>query len=151
MENLIQLRNYYISTFNKRILIFEKNKILVDNYYLLFFMNLVYPLGFKYILKNLNINYVYELDNLIFFEDNNKQLNIGSIIIDVTVNNEYDNFNILDILKKYSLNMPIYIFAKLENINLKDSIRINILKFGKIITKEYILEDIKFKKIIELL
>ena len=37
MENLIQLRNYYISTFNKRILIFEKNKILVDNYYLLFF------------------------------------------------------------------------------------------------------------------
>jgi hypothetical protein len=153
MELLVNIRNKYVNIFKKKIILYEKNNELLDNYYILFFSNLLYHFSFKHLLKIFMINYVYMVEDLIFYEDNkkNKRPLISSIILDVTIKKNDKNINILTKFKRYSLNIPIYILAKLENIDYQDLIIIKLLVFGKNIEKEFIIEDIKFKNICDLL
>jgi len=166
---LIYLREKYINLFKKKILLLEKNNEIIDNKILLFFCNKLYYLNFKYIIKLLKINMIYEIDNLIFYDENKNFMNIYSSIVildckliinnNLSANNilNYDNeaeelfFNITDNIKKYSFNIPIFIIVKLENIDIKSNIKINVLSRSQIKIKEYDINDILYKKLYEIL
>jgi hypothetical protein len=154
-KNIITLREKFINLFQKKILLLEKNKQLIDNKIIIFFVNRFYNFGLNYIFKYNNINVVYKIDNLIFYDENKiKKLYVNGIIIDSTIykeNNKLTSIDFLNVLKKYSLNIPISIIIKLEKIDLYDVIKIKFLKNGVIKTKKFIFKNIINMKLYELL
>jgi len=71
----VWLRNLYISIFKKKILLIEKNNIVINNYKLLFLTNYI---NLKYLLRVNKYNIIYELDNLIFYDEHKTNINTKS-------------------------------------------------------------------------
>jgi len=150
---LIYLRDKYINIFKKKILLLEKDNEILDNNILLFFINKLYHWYLKHYIKLNKINIVYELDNLIFYDENKLHQNIHSFILILNCCFIYNN-EIVDItnnINRYSFNVPIFIIMKLENINIKSILKINVLAKYTIKTQEYKLDDILYKKLHEIL
>jgi hypothetical protein len=147
----IYLREKYLNIIKKKILLIEKNNKLIDNNLIIFSINRLYNFNLKHLLKYYNYNIVYELDNLIFYDENiiNK-LTIQSIIINVSHSNDESENNITETIKKYSLNIPIYIIVKLEKFNIKSFLIFKFLSKGGTITKKYKINDILNKRLCEL-
>lgn len=155
-KNIIILRETFIALFQKKILILEKNKQLCDNKIILFIVNCLYNVGLIYILKYNNINIVYKIDNLIFYDENkkNKKLHVNGIITESTIckeNNILIDIDFFSIIKKYPLNIPIYILIRLENISRFDVVKIKFINFGIIKTNIFIFNNIKNNRLYELL
>jgi len=148
----ILLREKYLNAVKKKILLLEKNNKIVDNKILILNINYLYHFNLKHLLKYTNYNIVYEIDNLIFYDENikNKPM-IGAIIMSVTLYNNEDITDITDNIKKYSLNMPFYIIVNLEKININLSLVFNFLYKCCIKTKKYKINDILNKRLYELL
>jgi hypothetical protein len=152
MNTIVYLRNSYVSIFKKKVILFEKDNNIINNFHKRLLYNALYYLNFKNTLKSYKINYIYECDDLIFYENNKpKKYKIGSIITDVIIKTQYENIDITENFKKYSLNIPMYIFILLEKLNSDDEIIITSLVFGKKKEKEYKLNDVKYKTIYDLL
>ena len=150
---LIYLRDKYINIFKKKILLLEKDNEILDNKILLFFTNKLYHWYLKHYIKLNKINSVYELDNLIFYDENKIHQNIHSPILILNCCLIYNN-EIVDItnnITRYSFNVPIYIIIKLENINIESIFKINMLAKYTIKTQEYKLDEILYKKLYEIL
>lgn len=148
------MRNTYINLFKKNILLLEKDNIILDNKYMLSLIDKLYMINLKYLLENEKINVVYKLDDLIFYDNYDKtdNLKVSSVILDVVliVNNEL-YINVLDNIKMYSLQVPIFIIRHLEKYGFNDKIKITVLKsFSKKIL-EYNVIDILDKKLYEIL
>jgi hypothetical protein len=154
-KNIITFREIFINFFQKKILLLEKNKQLIDNKITIFVVNCFYNFGLNYIFKYNNINIVYKIDNLIFYDENKKKkLYVNGIIIDSTIhkeNNDLKSIDFLNVIKNYSLNMPINIIIKLEKIDLYDVLKIKFLKCGIIKTNKFIFKNITNMKLYELL
>ena len=160
---LINCREWFINTFRKKILLIEKNKIIIDNKIVIFIINISYCGLIKYLLKYNQINIVYEVDELIFYEEykiNSIKINLilqNIILIDDTDNNKitqiYHNkeISILDKLNKYNKNVPVFIFMKLENIKETSKIKLFLNKNKKTIIIEHLLKDIMYKKLFQIL
>lgn len=151
---LINCREWFINTFKKKILLIEKNKKIIDNKIIIFIINISYCFLIKYIFKYNQINIVYEVDELIFYEEyklNNIKINLilqNIILIDDTSNKE---ISILDKLNKYNKNVPVFIFMKLENIKETNKIKLFLNKNKNIIIIEHLLKDIMYKKLFQIL
>jgi len=171
---VVCLRNLYISIFKKKILLIEKNNIVINNYKLLFLTNYI---NLKYLLRVNKYNIIYELDNLIFYDEHktNNKLNITSIIILTTISTNYittyiktndiktndiktnditNNYITTDItkkIKKYTMNVPLFVIIKLEKLDIDNIINFKVLKQSKIVDISYKLKDIAYKKLFELI
>jgi len=152
---LIDVREWYIHLFKKKILMVEKDKCFITNKIIITPLNLFYFFIIKDLLKYKDINLIYELDGLIFYDNNRiHQIIINQIMLE---------FNIIDpkfpdkitklteTINKYSKYMPFYIIVKLENININYNIQVKLMNMGKIINKEFQINTILYKNLYELL
>ena len=77
----IWLRNTYINIFSKKILLIEKNNIITDDENKIKLINIFYNFNLEYLLKYYNYNIIYEIDDLIFYDDNTINNNNVKIIL----------------------------------------------------------------------
>ena len=147
----ILFRNFYKNQ-TKQIIIIEKdNKLIKNNWYIRFIQVLIFLNLTKYI--NLCcFNYIYKIDDIYFYHDikkSNKLILYTNIIIEFL----YNNIDIIDIIKKYHINVPLYIIFDLEKLEEYNcNIEIKVINFGKITSKIYNnYNEIKFKKLNELI
>ena len=152
---LIDIREWYIHVFNKKILMVEKDKNFFSNKYIITPLNLFYFFLIKDLLKNNEINLVYELDGLIFYDNNrNHKIKINQImlefnIIDPKFPNDKKEFT--ETINKYSKYMPFYIIVEIENLDIDFIVQVKLMNMGKIISKEFTINTILNKQLYELL
>ena len=70
MNNIVNFRNIW-TTFYKNICLLDSNNDIINNKFVLFFLNNIsyYFLINGFILKQLKINYLYKIDSLYFYEN----------------------------------------------------------------------------------
>lgn len=152
---LIDIREWYIHVFKKKILMVEKDKNFINNKAIITPLNLFYFFIIKDLLKYKDINLVYELDGLIFYDNNRihkviiNQIMLEFNMIDPKIPNEITELT--EKISKYSIYVPFYIIVKLENININYNIQVKLMNMGKIINKEYQINTILHKYLHELL
>ncbi len=153
---IINFRNTFMSLI-RSINLFEINNQVINNKFILFFVNLFFIFPVKYIFKYSNINYLYKIDSLYFFENYNQQptkiypvilnfklldIHKNNILNENNENNEknekiLNEMNVIDKIKMYNFNVPIKIFFINENIDIN--------KYNTIIVKTLKSKtDIKF-------
>jgi hypothetical protein len=120
---IINFRNTFMSLI-RNINLFEINNQVINNKFILFFVNLFFIFPVKYIFKYSKINYLYKIDSVYFYENYNQ--NINSIypvilkfkLLDIHDNKILNENNIIDKIKMYNFNVPIKIFCINENIDI---------------------------------
>jgi hypothetical protein len=148
---LIPLRNFYKNQI-KQVVIIEKNNQIIKNKWYIWVMQILVFFNLTNIINDVGYNYLYNMDDIYFYynlKSSNKLKFYSNIIIEFNHNKN----NITDIIKKYHINVPIYIIFNLENLEKKDNyIEIKFINLGKISTKIYNnFNEIKFKKLNELI
>lgn len=152
---MISVRECFINIFDKKIIFIEDkktNRIIKSGVYL-HYINFLYN-GRVVNLEKYNINLVYKLDNIIFFEDfETKNFNISAVIYDLQILDSELNIvkEIGENIKKYSLNMPIYVITMLENIPANTKFKFKVLKVLSIKEIIFDTETIMRKRLYELL
>jgi hypothetical protein len=131
--------------FCRKILLVERDNELINDKVTIFFTNLLYNYRLNYLFRLNKINIVYEMDDLIFYNTKKNSLKISPIILSSKITNKTD-----DLIQKYSLDIPIAIIMKIENLDEKSELELNIMKKGKILTINYIFKDIIDKKLFEI-
>lgn len=145
---LAKIREFIVSRCMKKVIVLDKDNNIIDNKFIIFFVNLFYYINLKHLLKFFNINTLYKLDNLHYYDTNiNQQIKINSIITSFKI----DNIDITDIIKKYSLEVPIRHLLFIEKFLSSNKIYINMLKLFKLQSIEYDIQNVIDKKIYELL
>ncbi len=140
---LVNLRNVVINILNKRILLVEKGNNIIDNKYYLFFINILYNLKLLNLFYS-NYKIIYNIDNLIFYDDNIKHdFKLRSVILKFTIN----DVDYTTKIKQYNINIPVYIFKYLEKIENGGIIYIKTLKGQKTMK----IDEIKSKYLYEVL
>tara|TARA_B110000971_G_C19958200_1_gene476675 strand:- start:788 stop:1249 length:462 start_codon:yes stop_codon:yes gene_type:complete len=153
MDNYSELiiigRNNFVNIFCKKILFFEKNNQIINNKILLTFSNYFYHFNLKHLLQINKINIIYQLDNIIFYDEHisDYKLSINSVIFGATIDDKDFTGNI----KKYILHIPIFIIIINDGLDLESTIKIKLLKKGTIIFYDYKLKDIKDKRLFEII
>jgi hypothetical protein len=155
LKLVINLRNLYIHLFKKKILIIEKDGKYVSN------KLIIYPLRFFYyflindLLRYNNINIIYELDNLIFYDNNTiNQLKINQIMLNFNIvdpKNTNNKKNFTEIINKYLKHVPVHIIVKIEKINIDFNVQIELLNIGEITIREFQIKNILNKQLYELM
>jgi hypothetical protein len=152
---LINSREWFIHVFKKKILLVEKDNEIVKNKYIIIPLNLFYFFYIKDLLKYNNINMIYELDGLIFYDDNKiHTLTINQIMLNFNIidpNNSNNIKEIIEQINKYSKQIPFYIIVEMENIDKNLNIQIILMNCGKIKIKEFEIQQIINKKLYELI
>jgi hypothetical protein len=148
---IIQFRNFY-KTQTKQVIVVEKDKQIIKNNWYIWPIQILVFLNLTNIIEFFNFNYLYNIDNIYFYNDIKSQSTMklySSVIIEFL----YDKIDITDIIKKYHIDVPIYIIFDLENLEENDIvITIKVLNLGKIKINTYNdFNDIKFKKLSELI
>ena len=148
---IIQFRNFYKSQ-TKQVIVVEKNKQLIKNNWYIWTMQILVFFNLNNIIKLIDFNYIYNIDNIYFYNDI-KSPNVIKLYSSVIIEFTYNKINITDIIKKYHIDVPVYIIFDLENLEGLDIIiDIKVLNLGKIITNTYSdFNAIKFKKLSELI
>ena len=148
---LIPLRNFYKNQIKQVIIVEKNNQIIKNNWYIWFIQVLVF-FNLTNMIDFVGYNYLYNIDNIYFYH-NLKSPNILKFYSSVIIEFNHNKNDITDIIKKYHINVPIYIIFDLENLEKKDNyIEIKFINLGKISTKIYNnFNEIKFKKLNELI
>jgi len=119
----------------RNINLFEINNQVINNKFILFFVNLFFIFPVKYIFKYSKINYLYKIDSVYFYENYDQNINsIYPVILKFKLLDIHDNkilnennennkkilneINIIDKIKMYNFNVPIKIFCINENIDI---------------------------------
>jgi hypothetical protein len=122
---IIYFRNTFMSIF-RNIDLFEKNDKVVNNKFILFFVNLFFNFPIKYIFKYSKINYLYKIDSVYFYENYSQLINsiypviLNFKLLDINDNKILNEIDILDKIKMYNFNVPIKIFLINENIKINE-------------------------------
>ena len=145
---LLKLRNLLISNFGVKIhcMIYNNNFYFFNLLFILIFQLLPF-LIVKKLANLLNINLIYEYDNLYYIT--NKKNNILPIIQNIVIHKDNEMKEILNI-KYYNSSIPLYFFLKINNLLDYKLIKLNYFKMGKKIEKELDLISNKNKLIYEL-
>jgi hypothetical protein len=148
---IIQFRNFY-KTQTKQVIVVEKDKQIIKNNWYIWPIQILVFFNLTNIIEFFNFNYLYNIDNIYFFNDIRSPSIVklySSVIIEFT----YNKIDITDMIKKYHIDVPIYIIFDLESLKETDFIiDIKVLNLGKISTKTYNdFNEIKFKKLSELI
>jgi hypothetical protein len=122
------IRNYFNNQ-KKKIIAIENNNKIITNCIYVYSLQILIFLNLTMIINYLNFNYIYSNDGLIYYTDlsSNNKLYISSNILENFIVNGYD---ITNNIKKYHINVPLYIVFNLEKIeelkNIKDIYNIEI-------------------------
>lgn len=148
---IIQFRNFY-KTQTKQVIVVEKDKQIIKNNWYIWPIQILVFLKLTNIIEFFNFNYLYNIDNIYFYNDIKSQ-SIVKLYSSVIIEFLYDKIDITDIIKKYHIDVPIYIIFDLENLEEHNIIiDIKVLNLGKIIINTYNdFNEIKFKKLSELI
>lgn len=148
-ELIVTGRNKLVNIFCKRILFLEKNNQIINNKILITFSNYFYHFNLKHLLQIKKINIIYELDNIIFYDEHisDYKLSINSVIFGATI----DNKDFTNNIKKYILQIPIFIIIINDGLDLESMLKIKLFKKGTIIFYHYKLKDIKDKRLFEII
>ena len=145
--HLANIREFLINNFYSKIIGVEYNDKFYNNKNLLWIINLFFFPLTKSFFKSLNINYLFEKDNIIFYSKENK-IKLGPVLFEFIVNNQ----DIKEIIDKYDNNVPINLIFKNENLKVEDSDEIFIKCFSNgIKSKKFNYKLIKFNLKIQLL
>lgn len=151
---LVRLREWYIHLFKKKILMIEKNKKFISNKFIIYLLNLFY-FFVKNLLKINKINIIYELDGLIFYDDNSiREIKINQIMLEFNIiNPEIENYkkDFTNEINKYSRSIPFYIIVSIDKININFNVQIKLMSMGKITIREFKIANILNKKLYELM
>jgi hypothetical protein len=148
---IIQFRNFY-KTQTKQVIVVEKDKQIIKNNWYIWPIQILVFLNLTNIIEFFNFNYLYNIDNIYFYNDIKSQ-SIMKLYSSVIIEFLYDKIDITDIIKKYHIDVPIYIIFDLENLEEHNIIiDIKVLNLGKIKINTYNdFNEIKFKKLSELI
>lgn len=145
--HLANIREFLINNFYSKIIGVEYNDKFYNNKNLLWIINLFFFPLTKSFFKSLNINYLFEKDNIIFYSKENT-IKLGPVLFEFIVNNQ----DIKEIIDKYDNNVPINLIFKNENLKVEDSDEIFIKCFSNgIKSKKFNYKLIKFNLKIQLL
>lgn len=154
---LINFRDFLINIFKKKIIVVEKNNIIIKNKFIIFFLNLFYFFFIKDLLKINKINTIYEIDDLKFYDENNinkliiNHIILNCVLVDPNNDNDNNNIEITEKINKYSKQIPIYIILEIENIDIKNNIRFNLLYYNKTKIVYYDIKSIINKRLYEII
>lgn len=151
-NNLINIREFFVSYFCVKILGIIKVNKLYQNKILLFILNLFPYIFSYYIMKLLNVYYLYKKDDIIYYSKSNK-IKISPLLFDIYIlNNLKEKINLKTIFSKYDNNVPLYLIFLNEKIKINDNdeIKIKFMKSGKILEKSFNFKKIKFNIKIDL-
>ena len=133
----------------------ERDKNFVSNKLIIIPLNLFYYCFIQNLLENQKINLIYELDDLIFYNNYaNNKININLIMIEANIidpQNPDEKKEFTEIINKYSKNIPLYIIVKIEKLDIYFNIQFKLMNMGKIIIKEFQLNTILNKQLYEIL
>jgi len=134
------IRNFLIANFSVSIKTIEiDNKIIKNN--ILFYILKLVPFNFLKIVFNIfKIKYIYLMDNL-YFSNYTEETKIMPLLIAFKTDTEID---LMDNIKKYNFNIPIWFFLLNENLNI-DYFKIKYFNKGKMNNKDFLLNSNKNK------
>uniref|UniRef100_A0A6C0DA07 Uncharacterized protein n=1 Tax=viral metagenome TaxID=1070528 RepID=A0A6C0DA07_9ZZZZ len=146
MNSYIFLIDKFKKRFCRKILLVEKDNELINDKVTIFLTNLLYNYKLNYLFRLNKINIVYEMDDLIFYNITKNNLKISPVILSSKITNKTD-----DVIQRYSIDIPIPIIMKIENLDENNELELTIMKKGKIIKLNYFFKDIIDKKLFEIL
>lgn len=151
----INIRNFYKYQTKKIILVEKKNQIIKSNY-ILWFVQLLSILNFNFIINKFGYNYLFLIDDMYYYYTNNKPKNkiIFSIITNCFIKYNTFNYDITEKILKYNLEVPMFIIFENENIFFltnENNIIIEFALFNLNQNKRYSIEEIKYKKLGEII
>ena len=152
---LILIRNKLNFFFFKKICIVERNKKIIKNGIIIFLFNLLYNLNFVYLLSYLNINILYKIDELYFYEEfkEKKTFSITPIFLTFKILKNNESNELTERIKKYDTKVPLKLFFINENININNfnKIYLNILKNFKSKELNYDINEVIDKRITDII
>ena len=141
MDIFIPIRDFFISNFSVSIKSLQINKK-IYKYKLIFLLLRLIPFYFlKYIFNLFDMKCIYLMDNL-YFSNYLSDITITPVLMSIE---SHTNINLMDNIKKYNFNIPIWFFLENEKLNNINYIRLRYFNKGKMNTKEYSLYCIEDK------
>jgi hypothetical protein len=149
----IQLRNFYKNKLKKIVLI-EKNDKIINNNFIFLLIQFLSFFNLSNIINYFEFGYLYKIDDMYFYYKNNsiyKKINLN-IISNCNIYNNMYKINFTENIKKYNLDVPLYLIIHNESIDFHCSLEFEIMNLGKIKTKYYQdIFQIKNKKLGEII
>jgi hypothetical protein len=138
---------------SKQIIIVEKDNKIIKNSLAVWCVQLLSIFGLGFIINKFGLNYLYFMDDMYFYhtQKQTKPKIIFSIINSCFVKNSWNNENITEKILKYNLDVPLKIIIENENIDENDNIEFEVLHLGQKKIKGYRIEEIKNKKLSEVI
>ncbi len=151
-SKIIFFRNLYKYQ-TKKIVLVEKNNQIIKSNYMIWIFQLLSLFNLNFIINKLDYNYLYFTDDMYFYHTNNKKSNkiIFSVINNCYIKNDKLYYEITENILKYNLEVPMYMIIENENIQDNDQLEFNILQFGLKKNKVYSIDEIKNKKLCEII
>lgn len=152
---LILIRNKLNFFFFKKICIVERKKKIIKNGIIIFLFNLLYNFNFVYLLSYLNVNILYKIDELYFYEEfkEKKTFSITPIFLTFKILKNNESNELTERIKKYDTKVPLKLFFINENININNfnKIYLNILKNFKNKELNYDINEVIDKRITDII
>ena len=145
---MIVIRDFVVWALMSKVIYINYDLKFINNKFSLWLINIL-PFFFNFaIFKLLNISYLYEKDNIIYYSED-KKTKLGPILKEIKINDK----SIFDKYTNYDNNVPLnLIFNNLKyKVDDDDIIFIKYIKLGKMIENKIEYKKIKFKLKIELL
>lgn len=138
---------------SKQIILVEKDDKIIRNTLLLWSIQLLSIFGLSFIINKFGLNYLYIMDDIYFYhtQKETKPKIIFSVINNCLIKNSWNNENITEKILKYNIDVPLRIIIENENIDENDNIEFEVLHLGQKKIKVYVIEEIKNKKLSEVI
>jgi hypothetical protein len=138
---------------SKQIILVEKDDKIIRNTLLLWSIQLLSIFGLSFIINKFGLNYLYLMDDIYFYhtQKETKPKIIFSVINNCLIKNSWNNENITEKILKYNIDVPLRIIIENENIDENDNIEFEVLHLGQKKIKVYVIEEIKNKKLSEVI
>lgn len=137
MYIFLLIRNFLITNFSVSIKSLQINKFIIKNNILFYLMKIVPFYFLKRIFNLLKIKYIYLMDNL-YFSNYSEETKIMPLLIAFNTDND---INLMENIKKYNFNIPIWFFLLNENLNDINSLKIKYFHKGKMNNKDFLLKS----------
>jgi len=138
---------------SKQIILVEKDDKIIRNTLLLWSIQLLSIFGLSFIINKFGLNYLYLMDDIYFYhtQKETKPKIIFSVINNCLIKNSWNIENITEKILKYNIDVPLRIIIENENIDENDNIEFEVLHLGQKKIKVYVIEEIKNKKLSEVI
>jgi hypothetical protein len=159
LHNLKLLYIYFRNIYKyqtKKIILVEKNNKIIKSTFIYSVVQLLSILNLNFVINKFGYNYLFFIDDMYYYNTNNKPKTkiIFSIITNCFIKYNSFNYDITEKILKYNLEVPMFIIFENENIfflTSKNDIIIEFNLFNLNQNKRYSIEEIKYKKLGEII